>query len=119
MLVCARSRLVPPLLKGQLVMRLKTLLATGLTAVALVGVGAGVAQAGEVTGNGGPTQNPAHANSICVYSGLNDDPNAPAPEGGHVQSYGQIVRAGGKAFAPSPGDECNGHTGILATGGSE
>ncbi len=48
---------------------------------------------------------PEHANSICSFSGLNDDP----AEGGQVQSYGQIVKEGGKAFVPSPGDACNGH----------
>lgn len=26
-----------------------------------------------------------------------------------MQSYGQIVKAGGKDFAPSPGLLCNGH----------
>ncbi len=46
---------------------------------------------------------PEHANSICSFSGLNDDPE------GRVQSYGQIVREGGKAFVPSPGEACNGH----------
>lgn len=51
---------------------------------------------------------PAHANSICSFSGLNDEPNDPE-EGGRVQSYGQIVKQGGKAFAPSPGTLCNGH----------
>ena len=29
------------------------------------------------------------------------------PAGGRVQSYGQIVAAGGKGFAPSPGLACN------------
>ena len=51
---------------------------------------------------------PDHANSICSFSGLNDEPNDPE-EGGRVQSYGQIVKQGGKAFAPSPGTLCNGH----------
>jgi hypothetical protein len=51
---------------------------------------------------------PEHANSICSFSGLNDEPNDPE-EGGRVQSYGQIVSQGGKAFAPSPGDYCNAH----------
>ena len=49
---------------------------------------------------------PAHANSICSFSGLNDVPLDPEV-GGLVQSYGQIVAAGFKAFAPSPGDACN------------
>jgi hypothetical protein len=51
---------------------------------------------------------PEHANSICSFSGLNDEPEDPE-EGGRVQSYGQIVSHGGKAFAPSPGDYCNAH----------
>jgi hypothetical protein len=51
-----------------------------------------------------------------VYSGLNDDT---AEEPGRVQNYGQIVRAGFKDFAPSPGEACNGHTGFLAGGGGE
>jgi hypothetical protein len=49
-----------------------------------------------------------HANSICSFSGLNDEPDDPI-EGGRVQSYGQIVAAGGKAEVPSPGMLCNGH----------
>ena len=50
---------------------------------------------------------PEHANSICSYSGLNEEVNEPAPEGGRVQSYGQLVRQGLKAEFPSPGDACN------------
>ncbi len=73
------------------------------------------ASAGEVTGKGRPTQGPAHANSICAFPGLNDDP----ADGGHVQSYGQIVAAGLKAFVPGPGVACNGRTGFLAGGGGE
>lgn len=57
---------------------------------------------------------PQHANSICSFSGLNDDPEE---EPGRTQSYGQIVstlikdgvnvNAGpGRA---APGIECNGH----------
>jgi hypothetical protein len=76
--------------------------------------------AGEVTGNGNATQGPAHANSICVFSGQNDDPTAPiisadpipeAPNGpgGRTQSYGQDVRYG--LLNPSivtPGQTCRG-----------
>ena len=57
---------------------------------------------------------PEHANSICSFSGLNDDPDDP-DEGGRVQSYGQIVRHGGiepsetKSGPPSPGSYCNAH----------
>ncbi len=52
---------------------------------------------------------PEHANSICSYSGLNDEPDRTDSEGGRVQSYGQYVRQGLKPFVPSPGEACNGH----------
>jgi hypothetical protein len=48
----------------------------------------------------------SHANSICVFSGLNDNPGSTNPEnpGGVVQSYGySFVRNGLKAAVPSPG----------------
>lgn len=84
----------------------------GVTACcsALVFATAGVASAGEITGNG--TLKTVQANSWCAYSGQNDGYHIPShQEGpddtGRVQSYGQIVRAGGKAFAPSPGQSCN------------
>ena len=55
---------------------------------------------------------PAHAKSVCSYSGLNDhDPEE--PPGGRTQSYGQDVRSDGiepskvKSGAPSPGTFCN------------
>jgi hypothetical protein len=50
-----------------------------------------------------PAAGPAHANSICVFSGRNDDPGAPlsldpsvAPNGpgGVSQSFGQDVKLG-------------------------
>jgi hypothetical protein len=50
-----------------------------------------------------------HANSVCVFSGLNDHPTAPFPEGGRTQSYGQLVKQGLKAALPSPGEYCNAH----------
>ncbi len=60
---------------------------------------------------------PAHANSICSFSGLNDVPLDPK-EGGLVQSYGQIVGSLAKLGVhvnagpgpAAPGVECNGHT---------
>ena len=62
---------------------------------------------------------PAHAKSVCSYSGLNDhDPEE--PPGGQTQSYGQEVKLGNlgaedegiepsevKSGAPSPGTFCN------------
>jgi hypothetical protein len=76
------------------------LAASFCTAVALAGSGAGAAFAGEITGNGKPTAGPVHANSICVFSGQNDDPGAPLDgsgpngPGGRSQSFGQDVKLG-------------------------
>jgi hypothetical protein len=87
----------------------KSTLAALLCAVVIAGATAAPALAGEVTGNGKPTAGPEHANSICVFSGQNDTPNAEAPEGGRTQSYGQLVRQG--AANPhqfNPGDACRG-----------
>ena len=48
----------------------------------------------------GDTAGPANANSICVFSGLNDDPGAPLDgsgpngPGGVSQSYGQENKLG-------------------------
>jgi hypothetical protein len=60
---------------------------------------------------------PAHAKSICSFSGLNDhDPLE--PPGGRTQSYGQDVRQHSddsidpsvvKSGPPSPGTFCNPH----------
>ena len=63
-------------------------------------------------------QGPEHANSICSFSGLNDEPEAAGPEGGRVQSYGQLVRQDviepstiqqpePELEEPSPGNFCN------------
>ena len=68
-----------------------------------------------MTGNGKPTAGVAHANSICVFSGKNDNPSAPTdnPDAGRVELYGQLVRLGvienffeatPKTF--NPGDSC-------------
>lgn len=84
-------------------MRKTSLLAVPLCALGLAVVGIAPANAA-----GKVEQGPDHANSICSFSGLNDVPDDPI-EGGRVQSYGQIVKAGGKDFVPSPGMLCNGH----------
>jgi len=57
-------------------MRKKWTLAALLCTAAVAGPTAGAAYAGEITGNGKPTAGPKHANSICVFSGKNDDPGA-------------------------------------------
>lgn len=83
-------------------------------AAAIAGVSANAALAGEVTGNGKATAGPENANSICVFSGKNDDPDAPltgGPDGpgGPSQSFGQEVRLG--LIDPhefNPGDACRG-----------
>ena len=102
-------------------MRTRSLLSAAVCAAVLAGAGAGAALAGEITGNGKATQGPAHANSICVFSGLNDDPEEAGTEGGRTQSYGQGVRKGlkGTEDLPSPGIACNGHSGFFAGGGEE
>jgi hypothetical protein len=94
-----------------------------------LGVFAGSAHAGEITGSGQPTQGretflePLRARSACAFSGHNDDPTAPteppdaldpvlAPNGpgGHSQSYGQDVRLGlisPHVFNPASPGACN------------
>ena len=86
-----------------------------LSMVAVTGVSAGVASAGEETGNGKPTGGPPHANSICVFSGQNDDPTAPLDgsgpngPGGRTQSYGQDIKLGlADPHIFNPGDACRG-----------
>lgn len=103
-------------------MRFKSLLAAALLAVVVAALGAGSAFAGEVTGNGKPTAGPAHANSICVFSGRNDGEPPPGRTAAHVQSWGQIPKEERDVLASEgshPGDACNGHTGFLAGGGGE
>src|SRR3954464_6747684 len=92
---------------------------------AIVGcAGASSAFAGEITGPVGPNGGLGHplyttdpvtgdhilkGNSICAFSGLNNPLDA-EPGPGKVQSYGQIVAAGGEGPLPSPGGGGKGHT---------
>ena len=96
-------------------MRTKSLFAAVLCAAAIAGASACAAFAGEITGNGKPTAGPEHANSICVFSGQNDDPDAPlsldrtiAPNGpgGKSQSFGQDVKLGLDPHVINPGTAC-------------
>ena len=98
--------------------RRKTVL-TGTLATLMLAASAVTAFAGEVTGGGGETAGPANANSICVFSGRNDDPDAPlsldftvAPNGpgGQTQNWGQLVsKFGIPGNAPfNPGASCRG-----------
>lgn len=85
-------------------MRKKSLLGAALCTAALIGV-----QTAPAFAQGQVERGPEHANSICSFSGLNDDPAEAFPFDGRVQSYGQLVKRGFKDFAPSPGQLCNGH----------
>src|SRR5436309_1550174 len=93
----------------------KPTLAALFCAVALTYATASAAVAGEITGNEKPTGGPEHANSICVFSGKNDDPTAPLDgsgpngPGGVSQSFGQDVKLGlANPHAFNPGDACRG-----------
>ena len=113
-------------------MRLTHVLGVPAAAGILMLAGVATASAGEITGHGTPTQGPAHANSICVFSGLEDGGESPAgfpgPGGAPPQNWGHVqqeARASGatpadlKASGFQPGDSCNGHRGFLAGGGGE
>src|SRR6476620_5956270 len=98
-------------------MRTKAFIATVVSVVVIGGLSVSTASAGEITGNGKPTAGPTHANSICVFSGKNDDPTAPlsldrtiAPNGpgGVSQSFGQDVKLGLDPHLFNPGDACRG-----------
>ena len=89
------------------------------TAVLLGSLSLGSVLAGEVTGKGDVTRGPENANSICVFSGQNDHPEAPltldrtlAPDGpgGRTQNWGQLVSTFGiPGNAPfNPGASCRG-----------
>jgi len=85
-----------------------------MVTVALVMAAMMVAMAMPAFAQGQVERGPEHANSICSFSGLNDEPDDPV-EGGRVQSYRQIVQQDGiepseiKSGEPSPGTFCNAH----------
>jgi hypothetical protein len=96
-------------------LRKKSVLGALLGALMVASTTVAPALAGETTGNGKPTAGPDHANSICVFSGHNDDPTAPLDgsgpngPGGHSQSFGQDVKLGLQdPHAFNPGDACRG-----------
>src|SRR3989304_3699176 len=87
------------------------------TAAVVLSLSAGAALAGEITGTGKSLE-PLHANSICAYSGLNDDPTGAGPPPGingppgRVQSWGQIpkdFRDFLTSIGSSPGDARHAH----------
>jgi len=105
-------------------MRIRSILLTTAVASAALALSVGPASAGEITGGGKPTQGPAHAHSICAFSGLEDGDGHgfPGPGGAPPQNWGhvqQAERANGatpadlKASGFQPGDSCNGHSGFL------
>jgi hypothetical protein len=105
-------------------MSIRSFVAAAFCAIAVMGVGATAAFAGEVTGNGKPlwtnTQDwsaefhTLHGASACAFSGQEDlqfpanpeyDPNA-----GHAQSWGQIPKADRDfltSIGSNPGIACN------------
>ena len=100
------------------VSRRNSMLATAVCAIAVVGAGAGSAFAGEVKGPPGTpgvfgsgseqeTGAPAHANSICAFSGLNDFREENGQIEVIVQSPGTEHRLGNTP-AGVPGGACKG-----------
>ena len=113
-------------------MRLTHLLTVPAAAGAIILLGMSSASAGEINGTGNPPDGQglgsAHAQSICAFSGLEDGDGAgfPGPGGAPPQNWGhvkQALRAEGvpaaAIAATRPGVTCNGHTGIIASGGGE
>ncbi|HYI51930.1 MAG TPA: hypothetical protein VEX42_10170 [Microbacterium sp.] len=106
----------------------KTLAGAAICAALILG-SSGAAFAGEVGGSGKGTQGPAHANSACVYSGLEDgsEPGTTAGPGnvqnwGHAKNSPDVVSLRGAAeaevtFEVAPGvfvtvtTGCNPHVG--------
>ena len=83
--------------------------------------------AGEITRNGTPTPiDSFNANSICSFSGQNDDPTGGGDpfQAGHVQNWGHTKNVAkdllgdghgasaitGLMHEEGPGTNCNGHT---------
>lgn len=78
-------------------------LTAAVFATAVVGLSAGSAFAGEITGTGKPTPIRERAQSECAFSGLNDDD---LPTDAISQSFGQIVKVAGPQGGV-PGFACN------------
>ena len=101
-------------------MRIRRMLAVAGCTAAVVGLGAGSAFAGEITGNGkwiaGSPDAPLHGKSICSFSGQNDNwqlGNPVPDEDGftRTQSWGQVARHANGALGGVPGTACNPSTG--------
>ena len=95
----------------------KALVGAAMCAALIFG-SSGAAFAGEIGGSGKGTQGPEHANSLCVYSGL-EDFNLESPvDPGVTQNWGQIpkeirdqISVNGAARVNAFGNEegCNAH----------
>ena len=88
-------------------MHKKSLISAAACTLALIGLSTAPAMAA-----GQIEKGPDHAKSICSFSGLNDTPDADYPEGGRVQSFGQLVSNGAidatdQANVERPGVLCN------------
>lgn len=86
------------------------LIVTALAVVMVVTM-AGAAFAGEITGNGKATGAPAHANSACAFSGLNDFD----PDEGQNESKVQTAADSWKYYGFEKGDV--GRLGLCRGGG--
>ncbi len=77
-------------------MGIRTVRIVATAAFAFAAMAAGPAAfAGEVNGHGEKTPPGSYEvpSSICSFSGLNDNPDDPAPlEGGRVQSFGALIK---------------------------
>jgi hypothetical protein len=103
---------------------MRRIVTVAVCTVAVMGIFAAGASAGEVTGNGKPLWtnttdwdapgHTLHGKSACAFSGQEDTqfPASPDydPKSGHAQSWGQIPKAG-RLFLTSiqmnPGIACN------------
>jgi hypothetical protein len=91
-------------------MKVRRIVAVAACTVAVAGLGAGSAFAGEITGNGkwiaGSEAAPLNGKSECAYSGQNDEFVLEEPgDWGRTQSFGQIVRFAGPIGGAASG--CN------------
>lgn len=83
----------------------------GVCTLGLLGLGAGAASAGEITGNGKetPIKTRYVAASECAFSGLNDyqEELPPGVEPQRVQNFAELVHAGIPPKLVNPGMFCN------------
>ena len=111
-------------------MRIKSRMTVVACMAAASLISAPSALAGEATGNFARTGKTTPisnfvASSICSFSGQNPerflDPSDPDFEPGRTQSWGQIPKSVRDSFPAEmhPGSACNGHSGLLAGGGTE